>query len=216
MAIVLHLIYALADLGLLIWDVRLWPQANDMVLALLVLLLLASIYDNLIISAGCFLGEGEFLKSLNTLRFLFHDLLVPLFVVITVELAHQGGVSWAAYPSSRLLGWIIVLGMIGFGLITRFLKLDMAPVTFAGTLRYTETQNMLLPLAAILTTLLVIGEGVSIWRQLQWPWVFMGAVAVFLGNAAPKRSMGLTLSAGVECIFILCLLATEYQLQLVS
>ena len=167
MAIIFHLIYALADLGLLIWSVRLWSRSNGVVMALLLLLLLAGIYDNLIVSAGSFLGKGGLLKSLNTSRFLFHDLFVPLFVVITVELARQAGVAWANHSSGRPLEWVIALGIIAFGLVTRFLHLDIAPVSFAGTLRYTETKNMALPLMAILTTLLVIGGGVSVWRQLQ-------------------------------------------------
>lgn len=212
MAAILHAIYTLAHFGLLVWGIHLFQQSNNIGTILLLVVLVGLIYDNLIISLGSLIGEGKLLESLNRLRFLFHTLFTPLLVVVAVELAHNAGVIWINSPIVRCIAWTIALGLIAFEFGNKFLRLKLVSATFAGTLRYKEEESNSLPLAAILTILLVAVVGISIWQTMQCPWVFLGALVMFLGSAVPTRIVGPVLGSGVEIVLALSLLAVGLQL----
>lgn len=212
MAAILHLIYTLAHFGLLVWGIHLFQQSSNIGTILLLVVLAGLIYDNLIISLGNWIGEGELLESLNRLRFLFHTLFTPLLVVVAVELAHNAGVMWLSNSIVRYLAWAIALIMIGLEFGNKFLELKLVSNTFAGTLRYIEAESGSLPIAAILTIVLVALVGISIWQTLHCPWVFAGALIMLFGSAIPTRIVGPVVGSGVEIVLALSLLVIQYQM----
>lgn len=212
MAAILHLIYTLAHFGLLVWGIHLFQQSSNIGTILLLVVLAGLIYDNLIISLGNWIGEGELLESLNRLRFLFHTLFTPFLVVVAVELAHNAGVMWLSNPIVRCMAWAIALIMIWLELGNKFLELKLVSNTFAGTLRYIEAGSGSLPIAAILTIVLVALVGISIWQKLHCPWVFAGALIMLFGSAIPTRIVGPVVGSGVEIVLALSLLVIQYQM----
>ena len=212
MAAILHLIYTFAHSGLMVWGLHLFPQSSNLATILLLVVLTGLIYDNLIISLGSFIGEGEVLEFLNKLRFLFHTLFTPLLVVIAVELANYAGVEWFGNPIVRFMAWLIVIALIEFEFRKKYVKLKLESTTFAGTLRYREAESSSLPMAAILTIVLVAAIGIIIWQTMQCPWVFVGALIMFVGSAVPTRLVGSVLGSGVEIALLLSFLAIEYQM----
>jgi len=216
MAAILHLIYTLIHLGLMVWGLHLLQQSSNIGTILLLVVLTGLIYDNLIISLGSLIGEGELLEFLNKLRFLFHALFTPLLVVVAVELANYAGVTWFSSPIVRFLAWLIAFGLIEFEFRKKYLTLKLESTTFAGTLRYREAESSSLPMAAILTIALVAVVGLIIWQTMLCPWVFVGALIMFLGSAVPTRLVGPVLGSGVEIVLILSLLAIGYQTQVLQ
>jgi hypothetical protein len=212
MAAILHLIYTLAHLGLMFWGLHLFPQSSNIGTILLLVVLTGLIYDNLIISLGSLIGEGEVLEFLNKLRFLFHTLFTPLLVVIAVELANYAGVEWFGDPIVRFMAWLVAIGLIEFEFRKKYLTLKLESTTFAGTLRYREAESNSLPMAAILTIVLVAAIGIIIWQTMQCPWVFVGALIMFFGSAVPTRLVGPVLGSGVEIVLLLSFLVIEYQM----
>ncbi|HEY9614090.1 hypothetical protein [Allocoleopsis sp.] len=208
MAAILHPIYALAHFALAIWGIHLFQQSINIGTILLLIVLTGLIYDNLIISIGSCIGEGEVLEFLNRLRFLFHTLFTPLLLVVAVELANYAGVQWFASPIARCMTWLLALGLIEFEFRKKYLTLKLESTTFAGTLRYREAEGSL-PMAAILTIALVALVGIIIWQTMQCPWVFIGALIMFLGSAVPTRLVGQVLGSGVEIVLVLSLLALK-------
>ncbi|HEY9605425.1 MAG TPA: hypothetical protein V6C85_27720, partial [Allocoleopsis sp.] len=156
--------------------------------------------------------EGELLESLNRWRFLFHTLLTPLLVVVAVELAHNAGVMWLSHPIVRCLAWAIAFSMIWLEFGNKFLELKLVSNSFAGTLRYIEAESGSLPIAAILTIVLVALVGISIWQKLHCPWVFAGALIMLFGSAIPTRIVGPVVGSGVEIVLALSLLVIQYQM----
>ena len=209
-----HLSLALMEWVLLGWAIRLWRKSTSLAMIVLPLLLASISYDNLILSVGSLIGEGELLKSLSMLRFLFHYLVVPLFIVIAVELVHRAGAAWAN-TITRVLSWVLALGLGGFEVATQFFGLELVPVTFAGILRYTVAEVSELPIVTILINLFVLLIGIGIWIRLKWPWLFVGSLVALIGNAIPVSLVGSLPGSASEFVMALSLLLTERRTQFV-
>ncbi|MGJ5629483.1 hypothetical protein [Nostoc sp. CALU 1950] len=208
MAAFLYPVYTIATLGLAIWGISLFQQSHRITTILLIVVLSGMFYDNLIVSVGSLINEGTLLKLLNRLRFLFHNLFVPLLVVIAVNLAYIAGVAWANNPIVYKGCWAIAIGLIVLGLVTDFRQLELIPTTFAGTLRY-KPKSCSVPVLTIFTALLVAVIGFYIWCQTQWLWMFMGTLIMLFGNVLPKSIFGPLIGSAVDCVFILAMLTTE-------
>jgi hypothetical protein len=134
-----------------------------------------------------------------------------LLVVVAVELANQAGVAWVGSPIVRYFAWAIALVLIALEYRSKFLALKLVSATFAGTLRYIEESSSL-PMAAILTIVLVAMVGLSIWQTRQFPWVFVGALIMLFGSAVPTRLVGPVVGSGVEIVLALSLLSIGWQI----
>lgn len=209
-----HLSLALMEWVLIIWAISLWRQSTSLAMILLLIVLASINYDNLVLSAGNLTGEGDFLKLLNMLRFLFHYLVVPLFIVIAVELAHHSGAAWTN-PIVRVLSWVLSLGLGGFEVATQFIGLELVPVTFAGILRYTVAEVNDPPIVTILISLFVLLVGIGIWIRLdwKWPWLFVGTLVALIGNAIPASLVGTLAGSTSDFVIALSLLLTERRIQ---
>jgi hypothetical protein len=86
--------------------------------------------------------------------------------------------------------------------------LELAPITFAGSLRYKPKKSQA-PILTILIALLVGVAGFYIWREIQWPWMFVGTVVMLFGNALPTKIFGSLVGSAVDFVFILALLTTQ-------
>ena len=211
--IVLHLLYASAQFGMVLWAMHLYHHSRNIYLILLLVMLVGLIYDNLIVAIGRLIGEGNLLKSLNMLRFLAHKASIPLMVLLTAKLAQEADLAWADSLFVRSGVWAITLGLILIGIFTNVLGFKLESVTFAGTLRYREAQGNSLLIPAIVTTIWIAVVGTSIWCKISSPWMVIGALSMLIGGAVPTQTVGLAISSGAEVILSLSLLVTEYQLQ---
>ncbi|MGV0106471.1 hypothetical protein NSTCB13_05286 [Nostoc sp. DSM 114160] len=61
----------------------------------------------------------------------------------------------------------------------------------------------------ILIALLVGVAGFYIWREIQWPWMFVGTVVMLFGNALPTKFFGSLVGSAVDFVFILALVTTH-------
>lgn len=211
MTAILYPLYTIAHIALLVWGVRLWPRSRSLGLGLLLLVGAALVYDNLIIAIGRLLGEGALLETLNWPRFLFHALFTPLLLVTAVNQAGRAGVGWAGSQVGQAAAWLTALGLILFGLWHDIVGMTLSPVTYGGTLRYVS-EGSGPPIPAIITIIIIIVVGVFIWRPLRWPWMFVGALVMFVGAAIPASRVGPAVGSGVEIALLAGLLATERRL----
>lgn len=192
-------------LSMEIWGIRLFEQAPQVDRLLLMMVAGGVTYDSLVISMGRLIGQNIWLERLNRLRFLLHDLLVPLLIVVAVQIAGRAGIGWMTRISDW--SWILSLGLIGFGLWVNYRRLELKPACYAGTIRYIA--QTFSPIPVILTTLSVGAVGASIWLGIRWPWLLIGSLLVLIGNAVPSRVGGPLLGAMVELAFLTTLMATE-------
>lgn len=207
-----HLLIALIEWGLIGWAVFVWRQSNSVAMIVLPILLASTSYDNLVLALGSFFGEGELLKALSMARFLLHYVVVPLFIVVGVELAHRAGASWAT-KLTRILSWLIAFGLATIDVITKYRGIELAPVEFAGVLRYSIAQPSGPPIITIIVNFFVLAIGIGIWIRLEWPWLFVGSLLGIVGNAIPIAFVGTLAGSTSEFILAISLLLTEQRTQ---
>lgn len=212
-----HLSIALIEWVLISWGIRLWQQLSSLAMIVLPLLLLSTSYDNLILSIGNLIGEGELLESLSMLRFLLHYLIVPLFIVIGVELAHRARAAWAT-TVVRVMSWVIAFGLAGIDITKNYIGLELEPNYFAGILRYTAANLSGPPIITIVVNLFMVLIGIGIWIRLKWPWLFVGTLIALIGNGISSSSpiVGTFTASISELLMAISLLLTEQQIQFIS
>ncbi|MFQ4141586.1 hypothetical protein [Chlorogloeopsis sp. ULAP02] len=208
MAAFLYPIYTLVSLVLSIWAISLFQQEHKVSTIMLIFVLAGMTYDNLIVSVGSLIAEGGLLKLLNRLRFIFHNLFVPLLVVNAFKQACDAGVTWASHPIVSKGCWTLTIGIITLGIINEIRHQEFVPVNIGGTLRY-RPQIYGVPILTILTAILVAVAGFCIWQEIQCPWMFVGTVIMLFCNALPKNAFGVVVSSASDFLFMLGLLATE-------
>ncbi len=207
-----HLIVAIVELILLLFAYPFFRLSKNWAMTVLPIVLVSSIYDNLILFSGKFIGQGELLENLSQIRYLLHYLIVPLFIVVAIELASASEAKWAN-KFVRVASWLLAFGLAGFDVIKNFLGLELKPETFAGVFRYVAV-NAPIPIITIIINVFVLLVGIGIWvRTKNWFWLFIGALVSLLGNALPTAQVGTLPGSISECILALSLLLTQYHLE---
>ncbi|WP_155371189.1 hypothetical protein [Catellatospora vulcania] len=141
-------------------------------------------YDNGAVAIGRLLGFGPQLEAVNAPRYWIHALLTPLLVIAGAALAARLGVTLMTRRAVRLAGIALVAALVALGVAGDILALRLEQREYADTLRYVNAAAAGPPIPAILTILLVIAIGALTWRAARWPWLCLGAVAMFAAAAA--------------------------------
>ena len=214
MAAILYPIFTIAQLLLFfrLWKLRRGSGKRVAGVLILQVVLFSLIYDNLIISVGGLLGEGDLLERLNLGRFVLRAVFTPLLMVTVVEFAARGSVKWAKNFISRIIIGFATVSLMGLGIFLNvFASSELVPESFSGTLRYAQIPAAP-PIPTILTILVVIIFGALIWRAVKWPWVFAGGLIMFIGSAVPISLVGPVVNSGVEVLLMWSLIATANRL----
>jgi hypothetical protein len=211
----IHLIIAAMAWLLINWGISLWKKSSSLAMIVTPLLLVSLSYDNFILGTGSFIGAGEVLEKLSMIRFLLHYLVLPLFIVIGVELAHRAGAKWAN-TLVRVLAWGVAFALAGIDITKNYIGLDLKPEVFAGMLRYVPENLNGPPIITIVVNLFMLLIGIGIWVRLEWPVLFIGTFIGLIGNAIPSSTLGTLPGSGSEFILALSLLLTEQTIQFIS
>jgi hypothetical protein len=206
---IIYALYTLFHTLTLAWAIWLFLTSPNLSLAVLILVLAGLVYDNFIIYIGDRLQAGELLEALNKGRYWCHGLLSPLLLLVALQVLHKAEVSWNQSPWMDWLTLGLTLCLIWVEVTSRMIKLNLKPVTFAGTLRYKEVVPSR-ELPVILVILFVGAVGVIAWQSLHWTWMFWGALVMMVGSAIPPTTKaGPSIGSGVEVLFGLSLVATQ-------
>ena len=224
-----HIGLAVAAWFTLSWSVQLWKNAMGIQLSdttptntlppdktglapLVLPVLLASIsYDNFVLGAGRFIGEGDVLEKLSMLRFLLHYIIVPFFIVVGVEIAYEAGAKWAN-QGIRILSWILAAGLAISDVSRNYFGLKLTAYDVLGVLRYTA-ETAVPPFVTIAVNIFMLLIAIGIWVRLKWSWLFVGTLIAFIGNAIPTSIVGTFPSCLSELLMALSLLLTEKRIQ---
>jgi hypothetical protein len=207
-----HLAVAIIEVILLLFAYPFFRLSQNQAMIVLPIVLVSTIYDNIILWSGRWIGEGELLETLSQVRFLLHYLAVPLLIVVAIELAHQSEAKWAT-QWLRVSSWLLAFGLAGYDVINNFIGLELQPDLFANVLRYIPVQAQI-PVITIIINLFVLAVGIGIWvRTKNWRWLFIGALISFVGNAFPTEQVGTLPGSASECLLSLSLLLTQYHLE---
>ncbi|MDY6784673.1 MAG: hypothetical protein SW833_19365 [Cyanobacteriota bacterium] len=207
-----HLVIAIVELILVVFAYPFFRLSSNWAMIALPIILVSSIYSNLILFSGKFIGQGELLEKLSQTRYLLHYLILPLFIVVAIELAYCSGAKWAN-QFVRVSSWLLAFGLAAYDAIKNFIGLELKPEIFAGVLRYV-TVDIKMPIITIIINAFVLLIGIGIWvRTKNWRWLFIGSLVSFLGNAFPSAQVGTLPSDFSEYILALSLLLTQYHFE---
>lgn len=144
------------------------------------LVVIALILDNFIIGIGRFIGAGDLLKALNSIRFITHALFTSWMLLFVLDVARRCGLGWAESKTVKILFWLGAAGLTALGAYMDIIRLQLVPRVQGDTLRYVNDGFHGPPLPAITVILVMTVVGIMIWRKTKSPWVFIGALVEFI------------------------------------
>ncbi|MBV6627771.1 MAG: hypothetical protein KI793_33425 [Rivularia sp. (in: Bacteria)] len=203
-----HLLLAIAELLLIFWSISLWHKSNNLAIILSLIVLVSIGYDNVVLFAGSLLEPGDLLLYLNKIRFLIHYLFLPLLIVVGVDLANRARAAWATTIIKRL-SWVLAISLGVLDVLRRYVGSTFEPEYFAGITSYYSPNVFPVTTIAVTIFMVLIGVGILIRSRGKLPWLFIGTLAAFLGNALPASSFGTLPASLSEFVMILSLLVTE-------
>ncbi|WP_144121212.1 hypothetical protein [Catellatospora sichuanensis] len=152
--------------------------------ALVAVICVGLAYDSGAVAIGRLLGFGSALEAVNAPRFWIHAVFTPLLIVAAAALAARLGVTALARRAVRIAGGVLVTALIALGVADDIIALRLEPRGYADTLRYGNAATAGPPIPAIVTMVVLVVIGVLVWRVARFPWLCLGALAMFAAAAA--------------------------------
>lgn len=218
------LLFAVLHFSIWCWGWYAWAK-NDRPRALFLILFSGTLlfYDNLRIGLGRFIGQGAFLEGMTVVTFAWHWTMLPLLVIAAGIIARRAGLAWA--QSRMAIGAFCVVATLLIALdAPKILNLELYPACLGDTVRYTTNvgaDSLCQPddpiisggqgaaFVAILTNVIVLAVGIALWFRHRWPWLALGAGAMFIAAGAFGGSYyGLPIANFGEVLITLGLVVT--------
>ena len=184
---VLYLLFAIAYTVLLFWGIALIARRRRMLPSDLVLLVvLALVYDNAVLAAGVLIGEGPALELMNGLRFWFHAFVTPLLVLVGWHTGARTGARWARSGWTAATAGLLTAGLIVWELAVGTVGMELSLRDEYGALSYTNTNAPEgPPLMALVVVAVLLVAGILVWVKQRWPWLAVASVIMVAGTAIP-------------------------------
>ena len=171
--------YAAAQLILLFFALQIFVRQRRAVDLFLCLSAAGLAFDNLVVAAGQFIGEGATLMSLNAGRFVFHSMTTPLLIITGLAYAKNSLIDWAWSRSAQITYCLIATLAIGWGFYVHVVNLHLEPARLAETLRYVNTGLKGPPLESLTTMTMLIFLSLSMFVKTRWPWLLIASITMF-------------------------------------
>ncbi|WP_298040589.1 hypothetical protein [uncultured Microbacterium sp.] len=184
---ILFLSFAAVYLGLFVWCVVLIARRGYLIVSdAVALVLVALIYDNLVIGLGSFIGEGAGLESANALRFWLHAFVTPLLVLVAWHVLARAGVAFARTVAAFVIAVALTVALIVYEVVMGAASLDLSPSGEFGVLSYSDASAPAGPPAMVLVVAAaLLAAGIGVWVRMRWPWLTVVTVVMVAGSAVP-------------------------------
>ena len=177
--------------------------------ALLVLIVVYGLaYDNIVLASGALLGEGAILKTLNAPRFWIHALFTPAMIIAAFGALRMTGSKFGKSRTAHIIICVVTTALVVLGSYIDIIRLDLVYESENGIFKYIN-QFVLIPgppIPAVMTIIFALVFGVMMWRNIKWPWLFVGSLLMFI--AAPMASVPIFQNIG-EVAFAAGLVTTQ-------
>lgn len=212
MGAVLYPFLTLIYMILFWWGLRSFRESSFWGTSWLLFIMVAFIYDNLILTIGQWIGTGDVLEVLSLLRYLLKVFLTPTFVFIAWDILRRLRIEWAEYLSTRIIFNLYTFSVTVIGVYTEILWITLEPSQQYGILQYLP-HNHHVSSVIFLTVIPLLVSGVVLWQKNQWPILMFGILlAVGLGMIALLVQMTICIAIS-EFLIIGCLVLTELKLR---
>lgn len=195
----------LAIYGLQLLNKYGWKSLSNVLL----LVTLGLVWDNGLLTAGNWIGQGEWLETLSRSRFWLHAFLTPLLVLFAWHAACRAGTGWAKHKLALLLSILLTAGLILYELLTVTMGLELAPERSYGVLSYSDQSTTGPPLMVIVVDIALLIASIVVYRQTKWKWMFIGVVLMTIGSMVPIPIPSSAATNAFELILIVSFWATK-------
>lgn len=205
---IIFIIVGLIQLGIAIYGTK-QTRSHFNWYALLVLTVVYGLaYDNVVLASGVFIGEGATLKALNAPRFWIHAMFTPAMIIAAFGALRMTGSNFGKSKTAHAVICVIATVLILLGSYTDIIKLNLVFEIKDSVHKYTNDFALIPgpPIPAVMTILFVLVFGVMMWRNIKWPWLFVGSLLMFI--AAPMASVPIFQNIG-EIAFAAGLVTTQ-------
>ena len=175
----LFLLAAVGQAYFLWTAIVLYRAQRDRYLPIVILTLLALVYDGLTIAIGGMIGEGPLLRALNTPRFLAHALITPLLLIFVFGVMRRCGVSWAQSRGAHATACLVAVALVLWGSKSGVLDLSLAPRFDHETIRYANTAEKGPPIPVILVSVLTTAAAIAVGRKTRQYGMLAGSLVMF-------------------------------------
>ncbi len=183
MTSLVFLLYALAHLALFTWAMVLLVRRGSPATVPLLIVTFGLVYDNALLAAGGSIGHGDLLERLSVPRYFMHAFGTPLLMLSALGLMRRVGRDWTRTSLLAALVASLTIAMIAVGVDADLVRLQLQAKAEAGVVSYGNAGTSGPPIAPIVTILVLIAAGISVWREGGEPWLLLGAVAQFIAAA---------------------------------
>lgn len=153
-----------------------WKNSGNV----LMLVILALIYDNGILALGKYFGEGDLLKTLNLVRYWLHAFFTPLLVLFAWHTLTKVNLPWT---KTRMIQWLVVVFTLCLMLIeltTVVWGISLESSWKFGVLSYRKVgATGGPPIMIISVSIILLITSIIVWWREKWPWYCVGVL--FLG-----------------------------------
>ena len=188
---ILHILIGLLMLALVVAGVRQVRRAFNSYGLIIVVVIAALVYDNLILGLGGAIGYGDTLRALNTPRFITHALLTPTMIIYAFGMARAAGLVWAQSRGLHIAFCLLATGLIALGAAQDIFNLQLTAYDAGAQVMGYKNAFVLIkgpPIPAILTVVVLMVVGAILLLRVRWPWLLAGAALMFVGALAMTRA----------------------------
>lgn len=208
----LYPLLTLLYIVLFVWSFRSFNESSFWGTSWVLFILVALIYDSIILSIGNWIGVGEWLEALSLLRYLLQVLLIPTLVFVSLEILRRIGVEWAEYLSIRLATNLYTFCITVLGVFTEVIWIHLEPISSHGLLRYASTDSHF-PYIPILTLIPLFIAAIMVWKRLRWPILLAGSFMAITGCLIALLCESFLLGAISQLILMWSIVMTEQMLK---
>jgi len=182
--------------------------------SILLLVIIALIYDNLIISIGKFIGEGDLLETLNIARFWLHALFTPTLIIFSYAILRESKIAWAQSTITTITTILLTCVAIIAELFA-IRNLEISATFEYGALSYSSTSEQIhLPIMMVLVILALLITAIVFIKRFKWWWILNGLIVMGISSAVPIQIHSNALTNISEFILILTLVFTKKRVDL--
>ena len=180
----LYIMFAVLYAGLLALMLLSIKKSGAAVLSnVLILVIVALIYDNGILGIGKWIGKGDLLENLNAARFWMHAIFTPLLILFSLDVLRRAGIEWSKRTAAMLLAAAYTLIAFLIELITVVWDLSLKAEKNYGVLSYTSANSPHgPPIMILLVTLALLISSILLWKRTGWYWMFVGVGLMLIGS----------------------------------
>ncbi|HWK23607.1 MAG TPA: hypothetical protein VNS08_11315 [Ureibacillus sp.] len=205
-------IYFLLTIGyvvLLIWGLVLSRKNVFSLTNVLLLVILALIYDNFIIAIGRYIGAGNLLEQLSYPHYWLHALFTPTLILFAWSICSKLNLAWAKKSIWKILFSLLTLALILYELFTSVMGLRLKTKEERDVLTY-ESVEAASPVMVILVIIVLLLVGIILMRKLHFKWLFVGTIVSIIGNLLAIWIKTFPLMNIIEFLLIFSLVITKH------